>query len=399
MKDLKVTAADAGPASVAPRLGPAGTTAEIAQGFSRWLQEAAWPFWWERGADHQHGGFHEAIDAAGAPVSDAPRRARVQTRQIYCFATAGAAGWNGPWREAVEHGRRSLQERYRRPDGLFRSLVAQDGSVLDDTALLYDQAFALLAMAAMHKAGVGGGTVRQDAQALLRAVLANYRHPEGGFAEKAPRAFQSNPQMHLFEAALAWLEIDPSPVWSGLCEELASLCLNRFIDGEGGFLREFFQADWSPRPDDFGRLVEPGHQFEWAWLLERWGRLSGSEDAKRAARRLFDIGLRGVDPRRGVAVNELWDDLSVRSDRARLWPQTEWLKAAVLFADDQRSSAEVETAARGLLRYLHTPRHELWRDKMEADGSFVSEPAPASSFYHICSAILELERGLRGAEG
>ena len=34
--------------------------------------------------------------------------------------------------------------RYRRPDGLFRTLVDAEGMPLDERALLYDQAFALL---------------------------------------------------------------------------------------------------------------------------------------------------------------------------------------------------------------------------------------------------------------
>ena len=32
------------------------------------------------------------------------------------------------------------------------------------------------------------------------------------------------------------------------------------------------------------------------------------------------------------------------------------------------------------------PDSGLWRDKMQADGSFVDEPAPASSLYHITVA-------------
>jgi mannose/cellobiose epimerase-like protein (N-acyl-D-glucosamine 2-epimerase family) len=31
-----------------------------------------------------------------------------------------------------------------------------------------------------------------------------------------------------------------------------------------------FDESWTRAPDLAGRLVEPGHQFEWAWLLMRW---------------------------------------------------------------------------------------------------------------------------------
>ena len=54
-------------------------------------------------------------------------------------------------------------------------------------------------------------------------------------------------------------------------------------------------------------------------------------------------------------------------------------------------------AARGLLKYLDTPLRGLWRDKMNVDGTFVEEPAPASSFYHIVCAIAELEHTLKRA--
>jgi mannose-6-phosphate isomerase len=40
--------------------------------------------------------------------------------------------------------------------------------------------------------------------------------------------------------------------------------------------------------------------------------------------------------------------------------------------------------------YLRTPTPGLWFDQMRVDGSFVDEPAPASSFYHLVAAIAEL---------
>ena len=44
-----------------------------------------------------------------------------------------------------------------------------------------------------------------------------------------------------------------------------------------GALREFFAADWSPAPGIDGRIAEPGHHYEWAFLLARWAALTGRE--------------------------------------------------------------------------------------------------------------------------
>ncbi len=55
--------------------------------------------------------------------------------------------------------------------------------------------------------------------------------------------------------------------------------MSHFIDAETGGLREFFKADWTPYDGEKGRIMEPGHQFEWAWLLARWGERRSNEKA------------------------------------------------------------------------------------------------------------------------
>jgi mannose-1-phosphate guanylyltransferase/mannose-6-phosphate isomerase len=176
------------------------------------------------------------------------------------------------------------------------------------------------------------------------------------------------------------------------------LARTRFIDTETGCLREFFQEDWSPAPGKDGALVEPGHQFEWAWLLARYGRKRQDDGALADAWRLYQAGLKGIDSKRGVAIDAMTIDGGVRSARSRLWPQTEWLKASLILAslgDDKKRKACLEQAAaaqQALWLYL-TPQG-LWRDKLLEDGEFIDEPAPASSFYHIMAAYGQLRQTL-----
>jgi mannose-1-phosphate guanylyltransferase/mannose-6-phosphate isomerase len=364
----------------------------------RWLLSTALPVWWALGADHAGGGFFDALDQEARPVRT-QRRARVQTRQVFAFAVGATLGWTGPWRQAVEHGLDYFLDRFRRPDGLFRTLVGEDGAPVDETAMLYDQAFALFAFAWAARVLPGRAEVLADEAAQVLARLRETRWDGRGFAEAAgPTPYQANPQMHLFEAALAWAELGRGDGWERLADDLAGLALDRFIDPRTGALREFFAADWSPAPGAPGRLVEPGHQFEWAWLLERWGRRRGRDDARTAARRLYEVGLLGVDQRRGVAMNALLDDLTLNDPGARLWPQTERLKAALILAESGGDAPAAEgyredavAAARGLQLYLDGVVPGLWRDKLRPDGGFVAEPAPASSLYHIACAIADLD--------
>lgn len=370
--------------------------AQLRDQLKTWALEKGLPIWWTTGADRDHGGFFEKITQDGLPF-EAPRRARVAARQVYVYAAAKSLGWQGPWRDALEHALAFFLGFYVRSDGLVRTLVAPGGDALDETVSLYDQAFALFCLAAAHEALPERRELEAVAVKLREALIKTLKHPEAGFEEASPRSLplQSNPHMHLFEAFLAWTQVGGDDQWRALADEIAELALRRFIHPESGALREFFDGDWSPMPGVEGRIVEPGHQFEWAWLLLRWSVGAGREDARRAALRLIDIAdAHGIDSVRGVAYFALLDDLSVHDASARLWPQTERIKAGVLAARLTGRSEYWDTAsagAEGLLKYLDVPIAGLWLDRYQADGSFVVEPAPASSLYHIICGILEMD--------
>ncbi len=365
---------------------PSVSLADQAAWFRRWLTVSALPAWWALGADRERGGFHDALDADGRPLPG-PRRSRVQTRQTWVYAQAGALGWPGPWREAVDHGAAYLTGRFVRADGLHRTLVGESGAGGDDTAFLYDQAFALLALAAR------GGGHEAEACALLAAVQTAFAHPGGGFSESGPTRFASNPLMHLFEASLAWLEAGGrDPCWRALAQELADLACERLIDQATGAIAETYDADWRPDP---ASEVWPGHQFEWAWLMLRWFDLSGDARARAAARRLYDASARGVLAS-GLTANAM--DLGLRlTDRAaRLWPQTERLKAALALArladGPERAALEADalSAALALRRYLAHPTAGLWLDTIDAADAPAEGLALASSLYHLLGAVRAL---------
>ena len=343
------------------------------------------------------GGFVERLSPTGEPGLE-PHRARVVGRQLYAFALSPRFGWSGPAAEVVRHGWTFLDRYFWGEDGMVLSVVDRSGKVVRTDFDLYDHAFVLFGMAAASANHTNADDLADKARELARRMKTRWGHPCGGFEESNPRSLPllANPHMHMLEAALAWDKAAPDPLWRDLADEIAELCLSRFLHPETGALLELFDCDWNPLSEGAQAAVEPGHQFEWAWLLARWGRRAGRDDAIAAARRLVDIGeIHGVDPGRGLAVNELDLTLNVRDARARLWPQTERVKAHLAIAslgegDRRVAIARAAAAAATLRRYFDHPVPGAWWEHQGPSGEPIVEQSRASSLYHIVCAIEEL---------
>lgn len=361
-----------------------------------WLFEQALPLWSTRGIDALHGGFEERLSSEGAPTHEA-RRARVQPRQLFAFVGAWRLGWQGGAEAIVAGGLNYFEHHFRRPDGLYRTLIAPDGTPLDDAVYLYDQAFVLLGLASARRLFGTEPDHERVAVALLERIVTRLKHEQGGFETGLPERLplQSNPHMHLLEACLEWQQLTDAPCWRVLAEELVDLALRYFIDRDSGLLRETFAADWSAAPALPGRLIQPGHQFEWGWLLLK---ASGARqyEARQGALQLIE-GAENCGVHRGVAIDELLDDRSVYRASARLWPQTERLRAlacAAALGAEPRYWLLAHEASQSLMRYLNATLPGLWHDEMLPDGHFRIGAAPAGNLYHIVGSILALDEAL-----
>jgi mannose-6-phosphate isomerase len=361
-------------------------------GLVEWLVRDAYPLWSQNGIDRASGGFVEALDQEGLSLV-LPRRARVHPRQVYAFAQARKLGWRRDAVGIIGDGMRYFMRHYQRADGLFLTLAAADGSARDERALLYDQAFVLLgyAAAAMQLEAIP----EWEHRALeLRDLIEAHFHVEDGAyrAELGAAGYESNPHMHLLEAYMAWAEIGRDPEWIARVQRLVELAVTRFIGKTSGAIDEFYLPPMQPTPRASGSSIEPGHQFEWAWLLLRCERWLGPR-WRESALRLIAVG-EGFGVHEGFAVNALRADLSIHDAHARLWPQCERLKAALLAAaltDESHYWATARAAADSLRPYLDTRTPGLWFDVRMSNAEFKGEVVPASTFYHLVSAIAVLD--------
>lgn len=104
-------------------------------------------------------------------------------------------------------------------------------------------------------------TIGPRLAALLQAA-GTRRQAAGGFRETGLHPYNAIAHASLRDRD-RWLELGET--FPPLARQIAEPAAVRFMDGKGGFMREFFDGEWRPAPGEAGRVIERGHQFEWAW--------------------------------------------------------------------------------------------------------------------------------------
>lgn len=359
-----------------------------------WITDAALPLWAARGVDPD-GSFYELLDFEGRPIKDSPRRMRVQARQLYVFSEAALRGWREDARAISDRGFDRLMADCWAPDGRpgFVHTLTADRAPLDSRRDAYDTAFGLFALAWRYKLD-GEPRTRDLVRAVVEFLKTDMIHPGGeGYLESLPPALprRSNPHMHLLEAYLAWAEISGEAVFFDGAARMIDLFSRHFYDPATTTYGEFFTDDWAPAPGAAGRQVEPGHHFEWTWLLSEAHRL-GIADLRDEAAALYDFALRHGLNAAGFAMDEMDRTGEPVKTSGRIWCQNEMLKAHVAQARAGREGAAEAAAAAVdafLDAYLSTQVPGLWKDQLDAAGTCLAANVPASTLYHIQVALRE----------
>lgn len=360
-----------------------------------WLKEKALPLWASIGWDQDADSFVERLCLRGVPLLNAPRRAMVQARQIYVYSVAHQYGWFPEGGELVARAVASMIRRYHEVDGAdgWAFSVARDGAVVDGRRDLYTHAFILLGLAKAFE------TTQDRAYIALADDTLSFldRHMtsmHGGFVESLPIGDgprRQNPHMHLLEALLALFDATKKSVYLERARSARDFFFERILQSDGSIVVEFFDDEWGPLGGpDFS--FEPGHHFEWMWLLDR------SEDLLRfgqrnALARLWETALHGgVDVDGKIFARATLGGATDRS--TRLWFYTEAAKAAHVMSlrreqFDGPSSGYFLNVMHD--RFLAPAVAGSWIDEFDADGAIGVDFVPASSLYHICCAIRVLE--------
>jgi len=355
-----------------------------------WMFRDALPFWAAHGVDRENGGFLEDLNPDGSPTATPFKRVRVTARQTYVFSHAALLGWSEGERLS-RLGYEFLLSNCRLPDGGYAKTLTRSGDVLDPTIDLYDMAFVLFAFAWRYR-------VSRDAEALNHAhatldfIQNHMRAPNGGFFSALPRGgvLQQNPHMHLTEACLAAFEASGDQRFLDQASELIALLRTRLFDGRT--LGERFSEHWVREAND---ALEPGHHFEWPWILAQHQRLSGADNASDAAALLAFGETYGVDPSSQAVFDAVREDGTPLRRSSRAWTNTErikgWLGLFEMSGRDPR--VQVRRSLELLFnRYFANSLPGAWVDQFDGDGAPMVQAVPASIVYHLFLAFSEVLR-------
>lgn len=373
--------------------------------FGEWLFNKALPVWGSVGCDGNetspaYFGAHESLTLKGEPAHAPFKRMRVQARQLYTFIQATYLGW--------EKGRSLADSIYRfmlngyLHDGRWVRSLTPIGDLLDPVSDLYDIAFIIFSLSWYARL-----TGQEEPVHFINQTISwmntHMRGEKGGYentypVEEGPR--QQNPHMHLLEAALALYETTKDTHHLAFIEELVTLFNQRLYNGAYHSIGEFFEKDWKPCEKN-GHWVEPGHHYEWIWLLTEYSRITGNKTFGP----VFDLYQFNTKYGHHPETRLVYDAVNVNGvvlkKSSRLWAQTEALRAEIALMKNNNvpeinHATEINKIIDNLMeRYFSSCPDGMWIDQLDEKQTPVADKIPASSFYHIMAGYVELSKLFR----
>ncbi|CAH8242371.1 Mannose-6-phosphate isomerase [Vibrio aestuarianus] len=357
-----------------------------------WLTQYALPRW-QKAQSNQNGIFAEGLFSDGQAFSDDLIRFRVQPRQVYVFAHAtelGLIDGRDQVCAAIEKG----FAHFGSPTSGYRFALCKGNNNKSDAINLYEQAFALLGFAWHYKLDFNHNSLA-SMEAIYEHISTHLWDTEfdGFFLTEGNAVHKGqNPHMHLFEALMVSYEHTDNPVWLDRATQIYQLFQTHFLQSD--HLAEFFQADFS-LDSETGNHIDPGHHYEWIWLLSHYQKLTGV-NVDKTIDVLYRFAQQYGHNDNGLVRDEIYANGTPLRSTSRLWCQTEYLKACIVLWErnptDTHRAAITQAVEHIFVHYLNPAPPGLWVDQVNDTGEPLNEHSPASSFYHLFLAFSEVIR-------
>lgn len=325
---------------------------------------------------------YEAVTADDhRPLPVTRYRAMACARQLFVFSLANDDAHAHTLFDALRH---TFEDR--RHGGWFYS-VGPDGAPLDTTKDLYTHAFVVFACS-VYGAQFGNRDALGVVHSTSALIEERFAAHGGLFNAALGEDFRSvtgtplqNPLMHLTEAWLAAREATRDAAFDGAITRLTQAIARTFVHAPTGCIAEL------PVGAEGNRL-EPGHQFEWFYLVSRAKGLLGDSGLYEAMSRAFTFAQQhGVDASTGGVAAALDEHGGMLDATQRIWAQTEYLRALATHSDAAVRAALPQQIERFRERFLHA---RGWFECKTPAGDVARADMPSTTPYHLATAYAAL---------
>lgn len=335
------------------------------------------PMWQGPGWNAELALPYESLDTRHTPLEPQRYRAMACARQLYVFASLIGEAPQAEERAGALF--RSLQRHFHDGEhgGWFYSIDPQ-GVPLDTSKDLYTHAFILFACA-HYWSKVREPLVESVLNAALEVIARRFATGDGLYEASLGRDWSTrasgplqNPLMHLAEAFLATLSVRDD---INVRQALLALCdamFKHFIDPQQRVMME--------KPvKAVDNWFEPGHQFEWYYLLASSPLLRGGKLHTALESSFSRTEQQGVSPQSGAVCAMLSLGSQVPRDATqRIWAQAEYLRALTLRPGNQGALLHQLQALQQ--HFLHA---NGWNECLDADGTVSRQDMPSTTPYHL----------------
>ena len=298
------------------------------------------PFWMDRMADKENGGFKGRITGTGEEDPTALKGAILNARILWTFSAAYRITGRPEYLEYATRAKTEVTDRFydRTYGGVYWSL-SPDGTPYETKKQIYAIGFAIYGLSEYSRA-------TGDAEALDYAIRLFHDiekhsadHSLGGYFEAFTRDWGQigdmrlsdkdinecktmNTHLHILEPYTALYRVWKSPALEERLRALISIFTGRILDRSTGHLQLFFNEKW----ESSHHIVSYGHDIEASWLLYEAASVLGDpellSEIKETATAIADAAAEGYIPGGGMIYEFHGDTGAIDADR-HWWVQAE----------------------------------------------------------------------------
>ena len=358
-----------------------------------------------RGWDAARSRSVERLQTDLVPAPLGYRRGMVAGRQLFFFSHAYRLTRDPIFEDRARRLFADLVSHFwDKTNGGWYFSLNDDNTPHDATKDLYGHAFIMFGLA--HYLAIFADNDALDWLCKTNElVLHRFSLPGGWFAPATTRDWailgrnlEQNPHMHLLEAYLSSYNATQDDTFLKCSTQIMSIYTELLRTPDGSKVLEHLDENGQPA-DEEGNLIQPGHLYEWYWLVNEYADIAGLPTFRATCAPIIAwADRRGLDPGAGGIYDMVDTGGNVVSNRKRIWPVTECIKALTTLA---RRGAR-EQSYRALAQWItfigekyctvHGAWHEYLNQSLEPDCDYM----PMSTPYHVAMAALEVERLLGG---